>query len=111
MGKIKRLREELEDKAAKVRNARVAVQAPDATERDRADLKLLEQDFVAEQQKVWRLSDAPSKEGDRRQPVKPSDRMDKKLDAALEDSFPSSDPVSFLEASEAPLGDQHRKGG
>ncbi|MFZ5622890.1 MAG: hypothetical protein ACOY71_00495 [Gemmatimonadota bacterium] len=90
-----RVRQELEDKALKVQNAREAAAAPDASERERADLKLMEQELLAERQKAKRgehsakAKDAP-------------DTEDKKLDAALKDSFPGSDPVSFLEAAPKP---------
>lgn len=100
---------ELEDKALKVNNAREAAEGPDASKRDKADLKLMEQEFMAERQKVKREERATvrqqgNKEGNKA--VKPSDSMDRKLDAALKDSFPGSDPVSFLEASPEREGDR-----
>jgi len=85
-----RVRQELEDKALKVRNAREAAAAPDASEREKADLKLREQELLAERQRV-------KHQGAKARPA--PDTMDKKLDAALKDSFPGSDPVSFLEAA------------
>lgn len=97
---------ELEDKALKARNAREMAQAPDASERDKADLKLTEQDLVAEKLKARRRSrqgeakaSAPDKSS------KLADRLEKKLDAALKDSFPGSDPVSFVEAAPIQEGD------
>jgi hypothetical protein len=85
---------EVKDKAEKVSNARQAAKAPDASERDRADLKLLEQDLIAEKKKEERAAASDSLV---RPKLKPTDSVDKKLDAALKDSFPGSDAVSSLE--------------
>ncbi len=108
MTKNEKAKRELEDKALKVDNAREAAEGPDASKRDKADLKLMEQEFMAERQKVKRQERAvrqdSNKEGNKA--VKPSDSMDRKLDAALKDSFPGSDPVSFLEASPEREGDR-----
>lgn len=41
MGRGQRIPKELEDKVDKVRNARASAQRPRATEREKADLKLL----------------------------------------------------------------------
>jgi hypothetical protein len=57
--------------------------------RDKADLKLLEQEVTAERLKAKR----PAKKKDN-----PASE-DEKLDKALRDSFPGSDPVSFIEAA------------
>jgi hypothetical protein len=108
MGNREAMQKELEDKKLKVRNAREAAQAPEASERDKADLKLREQELLAEQQKARREArqgDQPKKP----EPDKPSkleDRLEKKLDAALKDSFPGSDPVSFVEAAPLKKGDR-----
>jgi hypothetical protein len=109
MTKNQKAERELEDKALKVNNAREVAEGPDASERDKADLKLMEQEFMAERQKVKRQERATARqEGDKEgsKAVKPSDSVDRKLDAALKDSFPGSDPVSFLEASPEREGDR-----
>lgn len=87
---------ELDDLKAKLHNARQAVQSDDAGEREKADLKLLEQEVTAKKMKTRR---PPSKE------PKHND-VEGKLDKALKDSFPGSDPVSFVEA--APIKKQDR---
>ena len=90
----KHIQKEIEDKAIKMRNAREAAEAPDASDRDKADLKLREQDLQAARQKSKRSGDAkdtPTGGGAKK-------TMERKLDAALEDSFPGSDPVSFVQA-------------
>ena len=62
----------------------------------KADLKLLEQEVVAEKLKAKRPE--PS--------TKAPTSVDGKLDKALKDSFPGSDPVSFVQA--APIKDGDR---
>lgn len=96
-------RKELDDKALKARNARELARAPDASARDKADLKLVEQELVAERQKARRRAGPKKAPPDK--PSKPEDRLEKKLDAALKDSFPGSDPVSFVEAAPVKKGD------
>jgi hypothetical protein len=110
------IQKELEDMESKLKSAREVASRPGATERDKSDLKLIEQQFLAAQQKVRRAPDrvperAPAEgEADGRSAgTQPSDvrqKLDKKLDAALKDSFPGSDPVSFVEA--APVKEQDR---
>lgn len=98
---------ELEDKALKARNARKLAKAPNASERDKADQKLLEQELIAEQQKARReAGKGEPKKAPADKPSKLEDRLEKKLDAALEDSFPGSDPVSFVEAAPVNEGDR-----
>ena len=94
----KRAHAELSDLKDKVQNAKEAAKAPDAGDREKADLKLLEQEAAAKKLKAKRPT-APDK--------KPAESdVDAKLDKALKDSFPSSDPVSFVEA--APIKKQDR---
>ena len=100
---------ELKDQALKLRNAQKVADGPDASDRDKADLKLIEQEHLAEKLKQKRSSD-----GDTAAHVPTGNRpvggvareLDKKLDSALEDSFPGSDPVSFVEASPVKRGDR-----
>jgi hypothetical protein len=90
-------KEALSDLKAKVANAKEAVNADEAGEREKADLKLLEQEATAEKMKAKRPK-APSTPA-------PGD-VEAKLDKALKDSFPGSDPVSFVEAAPIKQGDR-----
>jgi hypothetical protein len=97
------MRQELEDIELKLRSAREAAARAGATEKDKADLKLVEQEYLAAQQKERRRSNA----GDARRPrLDGKKALDKKLDEALEGTFPGSDPVSFVEA--APVQEHDR---
>ncbi|HSI00694.1 MAG TPA: hypothetical protein VLA02_08840 [Reyranella sp.] len=92
----KHAKAELNDLTDKLRGAEAAANSDEAGEREKADLKLLEQEVVA---KKLRAKRPPSKEpaaGD----------VEAKLDKALKDSFPGSDPVSFVEA--APIKKEDR---
>jgi hypothetical protein len=93
----KRAHEKLSDLNDKLQNARQAAETGDAGEREKADLKLLEQQVAAEKLKAKR---PPQK-------AKAESEVDDKLDKALKDSFPGSDPVSFVEA--APINPDDRK--
>jgi hypothetical protein len=92
----KRARAKLNDLTDKLHGAQDAAKADGAGALAKADLKLLEQEVVAEKLKAKRP--APS--------TKPPKSVDGKLDKALKDSFPGSDPVSFVEA--APIKDGDR---
>ena len=94
----KHAHEKLSDLNDKLQNARHAAKTGDAGEREKADLKLLEQEATAERLKAKR----PARKADT-----PRDDVDAKLDRALKDSFPGSDPVSFVEA--APIKPDDRK--
>jgi hypothetical protein len=98
MSANKRAQEKLSDLNHKLQNAKEAAHTHDAGEREKADLKLIEQDVVAEKLKARRP--APK-------PPKAESEVDAKLDKALKDSFPGSDPVSFVEA--APIKPHDRK--
>jgi hypothetical protein len=88
------LQDELADIEQKLASARQAADAPGASERDKADLKLLEQEFLAARRKAYR---EPGGGTEGQQPSGTKQKVDKKLDEALEASFPGSDPVSFAE--------------
>jgi hypothetical protein len=94
---------ELADIELKLASARQAVAAPGASERDKADLKLLEQEYLAVRRKAIR---EPSSGTDEKLPSSTKQKVDKKLDEALEASFPGSDPVSFAEP--APVKEKDR---
>ncbi|UYN97173.1 MAG: hypothetical protein KIT25_09670 [Enhydrobacter sp.] len=87
-------RKELADLELKLAGARRAAAAPDASEREVSDLKLIEQEYLAAQQKARHAS--PERKP---APDTLKEKVDRKLDAALKDSFPGSDPVSFVEAA------------
>lgn len=86
----------LDDLAPKLRNAKQAANTEEAGDREKADLKLLEQEVAAEKLKAKRPPPAKP----------PATEVDAKLDKALKDSFPGSDPVSFLEAAPIKKGDR-----
>jgi hypothetical protein len=96
------MQKELADFEQKLASARQAADAPGASERDKADLKLLEQEYLAARRKASRESGS----GTEGQPSGTKQKVDKKLDEALEASFPGSDPVSFAEP--APVTDKDR---
>ena len=91
-------KQELDEVKEKVRGARDAALSDTAGAREKADLKLLEAEAAgkklraADEEKGRTTSKAHGVEG--------------KLDKALKDSFPGSDPVSFVEA--APIKKQDR---
>ena len=87
----------LDDLKNKQQDAERTAHMPDASEREKADLKLLKQEVTAEKLKVKRP----------RKKEAPASDVDAKLDKALKDSFPGSDPVSFVQA--APIKKDDRK--
>jgi hypothetical protein len=97
------MQQEFEDIELKLRSAREAAGRANATAKNKADLKLIEQEYLAAQQKERRQSTA----GDARRPrLDGKKALDKKLDEALEGTFPGSDPVSFVEAAPVKEGDR-----
>lgn len=92
----KHARAKLNDLTDKLHGAKKAANADGAGALEKADLKLLEQEVVAEKLKAKRPE--PS--------ARPPSSVDGKLDKALKDSFPGSDPVSFVQA--APIKDGDR---
>ena len=82
------IKKELEDKAQKLRSAKEAAAAPEASERDKSDLKIIEQEYQAEKQKAAREAAGGSAA---------KNKTDDELDRALKDSFPGSDPVAITE--------------
>lgn len=97
------MQKDLEDIESKLASARQAAAAPDASERDKADLKLIEQEYLAARRKAYRERGGGSAE---KHPSDAKQEDDKKLDEALKASFPGSDPVSFVEA--APVTEHDR---
>lgn len=99
------LRTELTDQAHKLRSAKKAAAAPEATERDKSDLKIIEQQFQADKMKLNRNPDGARADQPKKDLPLP-EKMERQLDSALKDSFPGSDPVSFLEAAPVKPGDK-----
>ena len=97
------IQRELADIEVKLAGARKAAAAPGASERDKADLKLLEQEHLAARRKAYR---EPGTRLDEKHPPDTKQVVDKKLDDALKQSFPGSDPVSSAEP--APVTDKDR---
>jgi hypothetical protein len=84
MTETERLQKELEDKTVKLRSARKAAETPGASDRERADAKLMEQDFRAQKQTAQRGSHSgPSASTGSKRPSKLPDQLDRKLDSAL----------------------------
>ena len=96
MSAVDAARRELEDMELKLRNARNAAAAAAASDKDKADLKLIEQECIAARQNLRRQAES---RGAAAVPTDPLGKLDRKLDEALEASFPGSDPVSFIEAA------------
>ncbi len=92
----KHARAKLNDLNEKLLGAKKAANSDGAGSLAEADLKLLEQEVVAEKLKAKRPEPA----------AKAPTSVDGKLDKALNDSFPGSDPVSFVQA--APIKDGDR---
>lgn len=94
-------RTELKDNVEKLRNAKKAAAAPEASKKDAADLKILEQEVQAQRLQMKRDAGKPTEsEAVTAKPGEPAEKvLDRKLDAALKESFPSSDPVSFVQAA------------
>jgi hypothetical protein len=109
---------ELEDLELKLRNARAAAAAPRASEKDKANLKLIEQEFQAAQTRAQHARDGRHKPA--RTPTDPQEKLEKKLDKALEQTFPGSDPVAVVEPTpvkkqdrslpEVAVAEQQRRG-
>jgi hypothetical protein len=91
---------ELDDLKQKVDSAKRAAHMPDASEREKADLKLLEQEAAAARLKAKHAK--PEKD------TQPESGVDAKLDKALKDSFPGSDPVSIVEPAPAKKSDRKK---
>jgi len=89
----------LTDLKDKLENAKDAVLSDEGGKREKADLKLLEQEVAGQKLKAKHPPKPPQKN-------KSESEVDAKLDKALTDSFPGSDPVSFVEA--APIKKQDR---
>ncbi|WP_422034729.1 hypothetical protein [Reyranella sp.] len=107
MTKTEQLMQERDDLQAKIASAR---ESDGASEREASDLKMMEQELLALEQRISRAENSPSPESrDKGKTLSADDKLEKKLDAALKDSFPGSDPVSFIEAAPVKPNDEHHK--
>ena len=102
MTKTEQLMQERDDLKAKIASAN---EAAGSSMRETSDLKMMEQELLALEQRIAR-EETGSKSSSGSKARSPSDHLDKKLDAALKDSFPGSDPVSFIEATPVKPGDE-----
>jgi hypothetical protein len=89
---------ELEDLEVKADNAREVAARPAATARDKSDLKIIEQELMAAQNQA-KHADHATRQERKPEPTDPVKKVDLKLDAALKESFPGSDPVSMVQAA------------
>jgi hypothetical protein len=105
MSAIDVLKKELEDIELKLSSARKAAEAPDAGEREKSDLKLIEQECLAMQQKVRRAEETGTRHDDK--PADTKKKLDRQLDDALKGTFPGSDPVAV--AQPAPIHEEDRE--
>ena len=102
MTKTEQLMQERDDLKAKLANAG---KAADASERETSDRKMMEQELLALEQRIAREETGKS-DAVGEKPGSLTEKMDRKLDAALKDSFPGSDPVSFIVAAPVKQGDE-----
>jgi hypothetical protein len=102
MTETERLLTEIRDLERKVADTGRPEGARNSSDRRRSDLQMLEQQLLALRQ---RLDHTPHGRGSSPVGEPPTDRMERKLDSALSDSFPGSDAVSFLQpAPNKPTG-------
>lgn len=100
MTETEQLMQERDDLKAKIAGAR---KSGNASERETSDLKMMEQELLALEQRIGR------EESGKKEPTRSGsldETMDRKLDGALKDSFPGSDPVSFIVATPVKQGDE-----
>ncbi len=90
MTRTEQLMQERDDLKTKIASATAASGMSD---REASDLKMMEQQLLALEQRISHEKNAPSSKNKARS----GSDTDSKLDAALKDSFPGSDPVSSIE--------------
>jgi len=106
MTKTEQLMQERDDLQAKIASAR---KAGSGSDREASDLKMMEQELLALEQRMARAENSSPEWTEKLKGQSAGDKLDKKLDEALKDSFPGSDPVSFIEAAPAKPGDDAHK--
>ena len=90
MTRTEQLMQERDDLKTKIASANASGGMSD---REASDLKMMEQELLALEQRIAHEERAPSGKSKARS----GSDTDSKLDAALKDSFPGSDPVSSIE--------------
>lgn len=104
MTKTEMLMQERDDLQAKITSAR---ESEGYSEREASDLKMMEQELLALEQRIGRTDTAKSESTATSKPAaSKTEKMEKKLDDALRDSFPGSDPVSSIEPAPTPPQDK-----
>lgn len=93
MTKTEQLMQERDDLKTKIASAN---KSGDMSDREASDLKIMEQELLALEQRIAR-EESGKYTSAKNKPRSATDKMDSKLDAALKDSFPGSDPVSSIE--------------
>jgi len=91
MTRTEQLMQERDDLKTKIASANASSGMSD---REASDLKMMEQELLALEQRIAREDSGKSAKD---KPRSGNDKIDSKLDAALKDSFPGSDPVSSIE--------------
>ncbi|MBP6768603.1 MAG: hypothetical protein KA171_12565 [Reyranella sp.] len=97
MTKTEQLMQERDDLKAKIASAN---KSSDMSDREASDLKMMEQELLALGQRIAREESGKATPG-KDKPRSVTETIDRKLDAALKDSFPGSDPVSSIEPAPA----------
>ena len=93
MTKTEQLMQERDDLKAKIASAD---KSSSTSDRDASDLKMMEQELLALEQRIAREESSKATDTSDK-PISVNEKIDRKLDAALKDSFPGSDPVSSIE--------------
>jgi len=99
MTRTEELMQERDDLKSKLANV------AGASERETSDRKMMKQELQALEQRIAREETGKSNSVAKK-PGSLTEKMDRKLDAALKDSFPGSDPVSFIVAAPIKQGDE-----
>lgn len=103
MTKTEMLMQERDDLQAKIASAR---ESRGSSEREASDLKMMEQELLALEQRIGRTDTAKPESSGSSKLASKTEKMEKKLDDALRDSFPGSDPVSTIEPAPSPPQDK-----
>lgn len=101
MTRTEQLMQERDDLKTKIASAK---DSGGTSDREASDLKMMEQELIALEHRIAR--EESGKASPKGKPSSLAETMDRKLDAALKDSFPGSDPVSFIEATPVKQGDE-----
>ena len=106
MTKTEMLMQERDDLRTKISSAH---ESGGSSEREASDLKMMEQELIALEQRIGRADTAKSESSGSTKPASKTEKREQKLDDALRDSFPGSDPVSTIEPAPTPPQDKAAK--